>query len=225
VAFSQFPSPSLAYSVCTSSTRPPSPTEGMAIYETDTDRYLVYDGSNWNLPKSIAGPYVCTSSTRPSLGLFEGMMIYETDTDIVGYYNGSQWRRVNPNKRAFHKEPTGSRTTTSSSPVDWPTTEPCTGSFTKYASGSRLIVNVTASGFTSNVISFDYYIRIASTDYIIVNAFSNQISEHQMMSATREITGISAGVLTCTVRAAISGGITLTADNNDTISFTIEEVD
>jgi hypothetical protein len=32
---------------CTSSTRPASPSEGMTIYETDTDSYAKYDGSNW----------------------------------------------------------------------------------------------------------------------------------------------------------------------------------
>jgi hypothetical protein len=32
---------------CTSSTRPGSPNEGMTIYETDTDSYALYDGSNW----------------------------------------------------------------------------------------------------------------------------------------------------------------------------------
>lgn len=40
--------------VCTSSTRPASPYEGQVIYETDTDKVLVYNGSawyaNWNLP-------------------------------------------------------------------------------------------------------------------------------------------------------------------------------
>lgn len=32
---------------CTSSTRPASPSEGMTIYETDTDSYLTYSGSVW----------------------------------------------------------------------------------------------------------------------------------------------------------------------------------
>jgi len=40
--------------VCTSTTRPSSPYEGMMIYETDTDKVLVWNGSawyaNWNLP-------------------------------------------------------------------------------------------------------------------------------------------------------------------------------
>jgi hypothetical protein len=33
--------------VCTSSTRPTAPYEGQVIYETDTDRILVWDGSVW----------------------------------------------------------------------------------------------------------------------------------------------------------------------------------
>lgn len=33
--------------VTTSSLRPASPTEGMVIYETDTDAFSVYDGSGW----------------------------------------------------------------------------------------------------------------------------------------------------------------------------------
>lgn len=35
------------YAIVTSSTRPGSPTEGMAIYETDTQKVLVYSGSAW----------------------------------------------------------------------------------------------------------------------------------------------------------------------------------
>lgn len=33
--------------VCTSSTRPSSPVEGMTIYETDTDLVQIYNGSSW----------------------------------------------------------------------------------------------------------------------------------------------------------------------------------
>src|SRR5690606_7269471 len=33
---------------CTSGTRPGTPNEGMTIYETDTDRLQVYDGSAWS---------------------------------------------------------------------------------------------------------------------------------------------------------------------------------
>jgi hypothetical protein len=33
--------------VCTSSTRPSSPVEGMTIYETDTDKVYVHNGTTW----------------------------------------------------------------------------------------------------------------------------------------------------------------------------------
>ena len=35
--------------ICTSSTHPSSPFEGLTIYETDTDRRYTYDGTNWRL--------------------------------------------------------------------------------------------------------------------------------------------------------------------------------
>lgn len=35
------------WTVCTAGTRPASPSEGDGIYETDTDRFLIYDGSAW----------------------------------------------------------------------------------------------------------------------------------------------------------------------------------
>ena len=45
--------------VCTSSTRPATPYEGQMIYETDTDKVLVWNGSawyaNWNLPFGVVG--------------------------------------------------------------------------------------------------------------------------------------------------------------------------
>ncbi len=38
-----------------------------------------------------AAHVICTSSTRPSTGLFEGLRIYETDTDRTLVYSGSAW--------------------------------------------------------------------------------------------------------------------------------------
>lgn len=36
--------------VCTSTTRPASPFEGQAIFETDTDRMLIWNGTAWVMP-------------------------------------------------------------------------------------------------------------------------------------------------------------------------------
>ena len=48
--------------VCTSSTRPASPYDGQMIYETDTDKVLVYNGSAWKEVPSAAtsGAYLQT---------------------------------------------------------------------------------------------------------------------------------------------------------------------
>ncbi len=43
---------------------------------------------------ALGGITVCTSSTRPTVGLWEGLFIYETDTDRVLFYNGSGWSRI-----------------------------------------------------------------------------------------------------------------------------------
>ena len=53
--------------VCTSTTRPSNPFEGQMIYETDTDKVLVWNGSawyaNWNLPWGAAGDTAATAAT------------------------------------------------------------------------------------------------------------------------------------------------------------------
>ena len=52
--------------VCTSTNRPTTPYEGQVIYETDTDKVLVWNGSawyaNWNTAWGIVG--IATSATN-----------------------------------------------------------------------------------------------------------------------------------------------------------------
>jgi hypothetical protein len=49
--------------VCTSSTRPASPVEGMTIYQTDTDNQWFYDGAAW-LPTTGMQPIKPTGATN-----------------------------------------------------------------------------------------------------------------------------------------------------------------
>lgn len=56
---------------CTSTTRPTSPDEGMSIYETDTDRVLLWTGSAWLIvcePWQDYTPVLTASTTNPTLG-------------------------------------------------------------------------------------------------------------------------------------------------------------
>lgn len=76
--------------VCTSTTRPAGAAlqTGTLIYETDTLRLLVWNGSTW-VPKTF-GNFVCTSSTHPSWA-FQGLEIYESDTGLNAVYTGSNY--------------------------------------------------------------------------------------------------------------------------------------
>lgn len=59
---------------CTSSTRPASPSEGMTIYETDTDAYAVYDGSNW----VYQGLFITYTPALTGLTLGNGSVAFES---------------------------------------------------------------------------------------------------------------------------------------------------
>lgn len=50
---------------CTSGTRPSSPVEGMTIYETDTDRVMIYSGSAWETGLNL----IDWTSFTPTLSL------------------------------------------------------------------------------------------------------------------------------------------------------------
>ena len=56
---------SLKPGVCTSTTRPASPYDGQVIYETDTNRSLVWNGSSWDILSDM-GAYTSYSPTVTS---------------------------------------------------------------------------------------------------------------------------------------------------------------
>lgn len=75
--------------VCTSSTHPTTNlSAGTEIYETDTNRFLLYNGTTFIV--QTASNFVCTSSTHPSFP-FTGLEIFETDTGLNAVYNGSNY--------------------------------------------------------------------------------------------------------------------------------------
>lgn len=68
--------------VCTSGTRPSSPTEGMTIYETDTDNFSWYSGSGWVVIIQ-AGPWRTYTPTFQADG---GSPTVGTGGSITGRY-------------------------------------------------------------------------------------------------------------------------------------------
>jgi hypothetical protein len=61
--------------VCTSTTRPASPFEGMVIYETDTNKTYVYNGSSWVMQIS--------ADTPPGLQLIKAQAVGSTPVASV----------------------------------------------------------------------------------------------------------------------------------------------
>jgi len=53
--------------VCTSTTRPASPYEGQAIYETDTDKTLIWNGSTWMYPEPTGSSSGLVQATTNNL--------------------------------------------------------------------------------------------------------------------------------------------------------------
>jgi hypothetical protein len=62
--------------VCTSTTRPASPFEGQVIYETDTDRVLVWNASAWVAPNS-------TTANPPGLELVKTQTVGAGVTSVT----------------------------------------------------------------------------------------------------------------------------------------------
>ena len=65
--------------VCTSSTRPASPYEGQMIYETDTNRVLVYDNTAWVMIADTDSP---SGLQFIHSGSFSGVTEYIPSTDV-----------------------------------------------------------------------------------------------------------------------------------------------
>lgn len=79
------------YIICTSTTRPTTPSAGMAIYETDSKLVRTWNGSHWRLQERV----ICTNTTRPTAFLDssdEGLLIYETDTNTEYIWDGAAFR-------------------------------------------------------------------------------------------------------------------------------------
>jgi hypothetical protein len=80
--------------VCTSATRPTGINlfEGLGIWETNTKRFYIFDGTSWVYSGGIV---ICTSSTRPTSPP-TGMEIFETNTGLKWIWTGAAWIPAGP---------------------------------------------------------------------------------------------------------------------------------
>ena len=69
--------------VCTSSTRPGSPTEGQLIFETDTDQVLVWNGTEW-AEISGGGGTVLFQDSQPDVSELEPGALWVDSNENIG---------------------------------------------------------------------------------------------------------------------------------------------
>jgi hypothetical protein len=92
--------------VCTSTTRPTAPYEGQVIYETDTDRVLVWNGSawypNWNTAWGTVG-HVTTSPNQTVTTVVDMTGVTVTFTAVSGrrYKSTIQLEMYNQNANSL----------------------------------------------------------------------------------------------------------------------------
>lgn len=129
--------------VCTSTTRPASPVQGVVILETDTGNRYYWSGSYW---RGI-GPLTCTSATRPTNQL-AGQVIYETDTVRTLVFDGTNWQRLHTRVAYAHMGKTnGFQAITSGTPtvVTMSAAQVLEGGFTFDDANDALVVPFTGT--------------------------------------------------------------------------------
>lgn len=182
--------------IVTSGTRPVTDlSEGIVIYETDTNRFYVYDGANWQ-PRGV-GFFICTSATRPA-NPFQGLHIYETNTGLVYFWSGSAWLIFAPSiphSSSVRVSPAGA-TTTSAAFVALGVTLGI-ANFPKLRSDTKLIATYEGSVLNdSGLGQYEVAILINGVDNVVAGGFSNTGGK----AGTVEVTGLAAGNYTCSVR-------------------------
>lgn len=167
---------------------------------------------------------VASSAQRDALtGVYDGMPIWRTDMDIVEVYNGAAWAFQGGNMGDGINNACGSGTTTSATYVDFPAVS--SFSYTKIHATSRLRVHVDVGCYASGTVAaVRIGVRIAGTDYDMVNFAFSEANSFRAFSGTRYIPSIAAGAQTLQLRwYRVSGTGTLTADASSWLSLDVGE--
>lgn len=163
--------------VCTSGTRPSSPPEGMTIYETDTDKYQGFDGSNWQEIFLLNPPRaeVARSSTQSIPNETQTTMVWQTSV----YNVRNMWSSgVNPSRVTVPTGMDGLYSVTTTVEFDHEP-DPASGSGTRQVAimrnGSivgRLITTNAGTGQASRVF-YTREIRAVAGDYFEAAVYQN----------------------------------------------------
>lgn len=128
------------------------------------------------------------------------------------------------NKQVYTVQPTASRTTSSTSFVDWPAGEVLSANFEKLSADTRLLISVVCGGWANGAAEVVFIgVNVDGTDHTIrKGVYQNAI--HTDLVGEIEVTGIAAGIIPLTLRMRGSLGNQIVCDTNDQVYMVVEEV-
>ena len=151
--------------VCTSSTRPASPYEGQVIYETDTDKTLVWNGSAW--------VYLSTSTANPV-----GLELIKTATVTNAADSGTAFRSIFTS--AYNSYRIVCHTLNAHTNGSQPRMSFLYSTSTEQTTGYYSAMNMAAAGGTTTVTAVNngaYIALMAACDNISGSSFSMDVHQ------------------------------------------------
>ena len=98
VQATQWPAVTTGTIICTSSTRPASPFVGQQIYETDTSKSLIYNGTAWVSPQAQTVPPSClVRKTSTQAFINPTTVSFATNTGSGAHDTDTMWSAGSPN--------------------------------------------------------------------------------------------------------------------------------
>lgn len=159
---------------------------------------------------ALGGVTSCTSTTRPTVGLWDGMHIFERDTKALLFYDATAaaWKRTGgnvPHSDLTYVTPGGARTISSTSYVDWPTDTVQIASFVKHRADTLLIAETAVTNVWSDATAnYATGVRINGVDTECSNVTLGNSVGNFHTGGMNKISGLAAGTYTCVFRHKVS---------------------
>jgi len=223
----------VGFFVCTSGTRPGSPWEGLAIYETDTDRVYVWDGVAWQQVATASGSLVgslTASGTLTSSALVVDSIEIDPTGAAVGHllrHNGAgKFASVAPEAADVYPKVSNinSALSISTSSLTYVNMTGATLTHTKVrGTATNLYIDFKSSWFASVGTGANptWGVRVNGVDYDLATMGANNHNLRNFVGGARLITGLGAGSYSCQLRWKTNGDIINMS--GDRLSLTVME--
>lgn len=161
----------------------------------------------------------------PSTPYYAGQLVVDTDgpTLKMGKADLSGWYAIHPlvpQTVAGVGTPSTLRSTSSTSYVDWPVTDTCSATITKYRADTKLVIHANGSGYISaGAASVSLAVQVNGVDYPVAEHYIGSLNLNIGWSGVTSVSGLAAGSYTVKVRAKVSAN-TFNTDSLVTVSIT-----